>query len=101
MAVVVIAASSHASAQDLFELEVFEFETTAPGTYAVGLHANGVPQPDRRPETPAATHHPVHMSMEVTRGWTDGWTISLAAGHCVTSSEPWVVRSVVGFRFGS
>jgi hypothetical protein len=69
--VLVLGAACRASAQDLFELEVFEFETTAPGTYAVGLHANGVPRSDRRPETPAATHHPVHMSLEVMRGWTE------------------------------
>jgi hypothetical protein len=71
LAAVAIGAPARASAQDLFELEVFEFETTAPGTYAVGLHTNGVPQPDRRLETPASAHHPVHVSVEVTRGWTE------------------------------
>ena len=27
------------------------------------------------------------------------WDISLGLGHCFTSQEPWLMKSVVGFRF--
>ena len=60
-----------ASSQDLFELEVFEFPTTPPGTYVIGFHTNGVPQSAGQPDPIGATHHPVHLSVEMTRGWTE------------------------------
>ena len=50
---VTAAASREAAAQDLFELEVFEFEATAPRTFVIGFHTNGVP---RERSSAAGTH---------------------------------------------
>ena len=57
-------------AQDLFELEVFEYEASAPGEYEVEFHSNGMPRGSASGDSRAANHRPVHMSVEVTRGWT-------------------------------
>jgi len=59
-----------AAAQDLFELEVFEFDTAAPGSYELGIHTNGLPRGDVRQHPVAGAHRPVHVSLEITRGWT-------------------------------
>ena len=57
-------------AQDLFELEVFEYESSASGEYEVEFHSNGMTRNTMPGATSAANHRPVHMSVEVTRGWT-------------------------------
>lgn len=58
-----------ASAQDLFELEVFEYDGVAPGDYEVELHANVMSRGTVVPATVAANHRPAHISAELTRGW--------------------------------
>jgi hypothetical protein len=63
--------ASYASAQDLFELEVFEYETVAPGDYEVELHTNGMSRGTISPPTLAENHRPVHLSVELRRGWTN------------------------------
>jgi hypothetical protein len=60
-----------ASAQDLFELEVFEYETAAPGDYDVALHANVMSRGGVAPASAAGNHRPTHISVEVARGWTE------------------------------
>jgi hypothetical protein len=60
-----------ASPQDLFELEVFEYESAPPGGYEVEFHTNGMTQGSLSPNSPAGNHRPVHVSAEVTRGWTE------------------------------
>jgi hypothetical protein len=59
-----------ASAQDLFELEVFRYESTPAGEYEVEFHTNAMSRGTIAPATVAANHRPVHISVEVTRGWT-------------------------------
>jgi hypothetical protein len=59
-----------ASAQDLFELEVFRYESAGPGEYEVEFHTNAMSRGTIAPATVAANHRPVHISVEVTRGWT-------------------------------
>jgi hypothetical protein len=27
------------------------------------------------------------------------WEMSLGVGHCFTSHEPWLMKSVIGYRF--
>jgi hypothetical protein len=63
--------AASASAQDLFELEVFEYESTPAGQWEVAFHTNGVSRESRAPESVTADHRPIHMSVEVTRGWTN------------------------------
>jgi hypothetical protein len=58
------------SAQDLFELEVFEYESIDAGRYEVEFHGNGVTGNSPAGGSRAGNHHPVHTSVEVTRGWT-------------------------------
>jgi hypothetical protein len=62
-----------ASAQDLFELEVFEYDTAAAGTYDVALHTNVMSRGGAAPPTVAGDHRPAHISLEVARGWTERW----------------------------
>jgi hypothetical protein len=64
-------AAVSASAQDLFELEVFEFETASAGEYDVELHTNVMSRGGVVPASAAGDHRPAHISIEVGRGWTD------------------------------
>jgi hypothetical protein len=59
-----------ASAQDLFELEVFSYETAPRGDYEVELHTNVMSRGGVTPDTIAGDHRPAHVSVEVARGWT-------------------------------
>lgn len=59
-----------ASAQDLFELEVFRYESAGPGQYEIEFHTNAMSRGTIAPASAAANHRPVHMSIELTRGWT-------------------------------
>ncbi len=60
-----------ASAQDLFELEVFPYDTTPTGDYDVEFHVNAMSAGTTRAWPSIADHRPVHLSVEVARGWTD------------------------------
>lgn len=65
---VTVLAPTPASAQDLFELEVFKFETAATGAYEAAVHTNGLRGPVL--SSGASTHRPLHLSLEVARGWS-------------------------------
>jgi hypothetical protein len=60
-----------ATAQDLFELEVFEYQPTPAGDYAVEFHTNGMSRGSIIAGSATANHRPIHMSVELTRGWTN------------------------------
>ena len=70
VAIAAIVPTANASAQDLFELEVFRYESSGPGEYEVEFHTNAMSRGSITPASVAANHRPVHMSIEVTRGWT-------------------------------
>ena len=59
-----------ASAQDLFELEVFEYNTAEAGGYDVALHTNVMSRGGVMPASAAGNHRPAHVSLEVAHGWT-------------------------------
>jgi hypothetical protein len=63
--------SASASGQDLFELEVFEYESTPRGQYHVEFHTNGIFRGSFAADSVLANHRPLHLSVEVTRGWTN------------------------------
>lgn len=42
-------------------------------------------------------HHLVFGGLDIDLG--EGWDFDLGLGHCVTTGEPWLVKSVVGYRF--
>ena len=77
MACAVTEGARAAAAQDLFELEVFEYEAVAPGDYEVELHANAMSRGAVAPTTVAANHRPAHISVELTRGWTERFETAL------------------------
>ena len=60
-----------AAAQDLFELEVFEYETAAAGDYDIELHTNAMSGGGVVASSAAGDHRPAHLSVEVARGWTE------------------------------
>ena len=66
-----------AQAQDLFELEVFEYGTTPPGTYEIELHTNVMSRGGVTPASKVGDHRPAHVSVEVARGWTDRFETAL------------------------
>ena len=66
-----VLAATSAAAQDLFELEVFRYGGVPPGDYEVELHANALSRGGVAADSVAASHRPAHLSVEVTRGWTD------------------------------
>jgi hypothetical protein len=63
--------SGSAAGQDLFELEVFEYETTPSGDCDVEFHTNAVSRGAASALSRAGNHRPVHVSVEVARGWKD------------------------------
>jgi hypothetical protein len=71
MVVAATLVGANASAQDLFELEVFEYQSTPRGRYEVEFHMNGMTPGSLSAISRASSHRPVHVSVEVTRGWTE------------------------------
>lgn len=65
----VCGSAARGAAQDLFELEVFEYESSAPGEHEVEFHGNGMTQNSVSGDI-RANHRPVHLSVEMTRGWS-------------------------------
>jgi hypothetical protein len=47
----------------------------------------------------ATAHHLLFAGMGIEL--PDTWELKVGAGHCVSSGEPWLITSVVGFRFGA
>jgi hypothetical protein len=58
-------------AQDLFELEVFDAETTPRGEFDAEFHVNGLSSGSVASSSVSGNHRPVHISVEVARGWTE------------------------------
>jgi hypothetical protein len=44
-----------------------------------------------------SAHHLVFAGVDLDVG--SGWEIGLSAGHCVTTNEPWLVKSILGYAF--
>jgi hypothetical protein len=42
-------------------------------------------------------HHLIFTGLNV--GLRSQWELSLGLGHCLTSREPWLMKSVLGYRF--
>jgi hypothetical protein len=67
---------AHSFAQDLFELEVFPYETAPRGETEIAAHLNGIPG---RTATgaPATVDYPFHVSVELSHGWTDRFELAV------------------------
>jgi hypothetical protein len=46
----------------------------------------------------ATAHHLLFSAIGVEL--PDAWEVKVGASHCISSGEPWLVTSIVGFRFG-
>jgi hypothetical protein len=75
--VLAIALPRGAAAQDLFELEVFEFETVPAGDVDVELHTNVMSRGSVAPSATTQNHRPMHLSVEAARGWTERFETAL------------------------
>jgi hypothetical protein len=42
-------------------------------------------------------HRLVFAGVDIDVG--SGLELSISTGHCVTSSEPWLMKSVIGYKF--
>ena len=81
----VAATPATAAAQDLFEIQVYPYETVAPGRTMVELHNNFFPSGTRdAPVGEFAMNHQAHTTLEVTHGFTDYFE---CAGYLVTASH--------------
>jgi hypothetical protein len=45
----------------------------------------------------ARAHHLLFAGVNLDVG--AGWELGLGVGHCATSGEPWLIKSVIGYRF--
>lgn len=64
-------AAAAAPAQDLFEIQVYPYETVEPGTTMFEFHTNFIPSGTRDAAGGVyANHHQFHETLEITHGWT-------------------------------
>lgn len=60
-----------AGAQDLFEIQVYPYDTVEPGHTMLEFHTNFVPSGTRTTDGSVfANHHQFHVTMEITHGFT-------------------------------
>jgi hypothetical protein len=64
-------AGTHASAQDLFEIQVYPYETVEPGRTMVEFHTNFTPSGTTASEAGVYPNdRQMHLTLEITHGWT-------------------------------
>ena len=44
-----------------------------------------------------SAHHLIFAGLDLDLA--AGWELGIGAGHCVTRGEPWLMKSVIGYRF--
>jgi outer membrane putative beta-barrel porin/alpha-amylase len=65
------AAPVPAGAQDLFEIQVYPYDTVEPGHTMLEFHTNFIPSGTTDTSDGLfANHHQVHLTAEITHGWT-------------------------------
>src|SRR2546422_10329808 len=78
--------ASGAPAQDLFEIQVYPYETVEPRHTMVELHMNFIPSGTTRTENGVfPNHHQFHFTVEITQGLTHYFEF---AGYLVTAWGP-------------
>jgi len=71
MAAIAVCAPCMAHAQDLFEIQVYPYDTIPPGETMVELHSNFIPSGTKTSEGgDYPNHHQWHETIEITHGWT-------------------------------
>jgi hypothetical protein len=67
----VLSLGAPASAQDLFEIQVYPYETVEPGHTMLEFHTNFVPSGTKTTDEGLfANNHQFHVTAEITHGWT-------------------------------
>lgn len=84
LALVLLAFAASASAQNLFEVQVFPDEVLSPGETTVELHNVVLP-----------SH--LHLSVEITRGWTDSFETGVFLETSPAESDQHA--AITGFHF--
>src|SRR5262249_32740390 len=85
-----------APAQDLFEIQVYEYETVDKGKWNLETHFNHITRGTKTFEgTVAPTNHQFHLTWELTRGITENFEM---AGYLVTAERPHGGYEFVGWR---
>jgi hypothetical protein len=85
-ALVLTLGASPILAQDNFEIQVYPYETVAPGSTMVELHSNFTAQGRKTVvDGVAPTHHAMHETLEITQGFTDWFETGF---YLFTSIQP-------------
>lgn len=82
-----VSAAPVATAQDPFEIQVYEYELVPKGRWNLETHMNRVTKGEMNQQN--------HLTFELTRGVTDNFEM---AGYLVTSSRPGVNGELAGWR---
>ena len=92
----VLSLPARASAQDLFEIQVYPYETVEPRHTMVEFHMNYFPSGTKTTENGEfPTNHQFHFTVEVTHGLTKHFEL---AGYLVTAIVPGVGPKFAGAR---
>src|SRR5215213_1724072 len=83
----VASAAPIASAQDPFEIQVYEYATVPKGKWNLETHINRVAKGEMKGQN--------HLTFELTRGITDMFEM---AGYIVTATRPGVNGEFAGWR---
>jgi hypothetical protein len=71
LAVLTVSRPSPVAAQDLFEIQVYPYETVQPGHTLLEFHTNFIPSGTTQTDGGVfANHHQMHLTMEITHGFT-------------------------------
>ncbi len=88
--------SSPAAAQDIFEIQVYPYETVEPRHTMVELHMNYYPSGTTDTQNGLfANNHQFHLTMEITHGLTKHWELG---GYLVSAYVPDVGPKFAGAR---
>src|SRR6266481_3086067 len=96
MMATVLILPARASAQDLFEIQVYPYDTVPPHHTMVEFHMNFFPSGTKDSENGTfANHRQFHFTIEVTHGITKHFEL---AGYLVTAYVPDVGPKIAGAR---
>lgn len=102
-AVLVIVSGLPLRAQGNYEIQVYAYDTVAPGTTMVELHSNFTFEGFKTSQQGVLPdEHQTHETIEITQGWTDwfetGFYIFTSYGP-IKATTGLAITSVLGFAF--
>jgi hypothetical protein len=91
-----VCAAMPANAQDLFEIQVYPYDTVEPGKTMFEFHTNFIPSGTRdSADAQYANHHQFHETLEITHGWTKRFETGF---YFETAHVPGVGEKFTGFH---